>query len=79
MLSSNEAASTGETEGVEIVAVKEGSPAWNAGLQKGDVIISVNRQPVSSLQDVGQALKGKHQGILLNIRRGDGALFITIE
>lgn len=69
----------GEVKGVEIVAVAQGSPAWSAGLRKGDVIVSVNQQPVESPDDVGDALKSSRNGILLNIRRGDGALFITIE
>ncbi len=69
----------GATKGVEVIAVEQGSPAWRVGLRQGDVILSVNRQPVQNPQDVGKALKGNNQGILLNIQRGNGALFITIQ
>ena len=56
-----------------------GSPAWAAGLRKDDVIVSVNRRPVESLADFQKAARGNNRGLLLNIRRGDGALFILIQ
>ncbi len=69
----------GRVEGVEVVDVERGSPAWMAGLRKGDIIVSVNRRPVKTLEDVRRALKKGGKSILLNIRRGDGALFIVIQ
>jgi S1-C subfamily serine protease len=66
-------------KGVEVLEVEEGSPAWTAGLRKGDIIVSVNRQPVESMGDIEGAIKKGGHGILLNIRRGDGALFILIR
>jgi serine protease Do len=42
--------------------VKPGSPADNAGLQRGDVIMEVNRHPVTSAADVAQALAGVPSG-----------------
>jgi len=69
----------GQVKGVEVLDVEEGSPAWMAGLRKGDIIVSVNRQPVESTGDIEAALKKGGHGILLNIRRGEGALFILIR
>ena len=69
----------GQVKGVEVLEVEEGSPAWTAGLRKGDIIVSVNRQPVESMGDIEGAIKKGGHGILLNIRRGDGALFILIR
>ena len=42
--------------------VQPGSPADNAGLQRGDVIMEVNRHPVKSAADVAQALSGVPNG-----------------
>ncbi len=69
----------GKVEGVAVISVKRGSPAARAGIRKGDIIVSVNRQPVKSIADVRRAVKAGKRGILLNIRRGNGALFIVIQ
>ena len=46
-----------------------------------DVIFngSVNRQPVENMGDIEGVIKKGGHGLLLNIRRGDGALFILIR
>jgi serine protease Do len=48
--------------GAVIQNVREGSPADNAGLQRGDIIISVNRKPVASASDVAQQLSSVPAG-----------------
>jgi len=70
----------GEEGGVEILEVEPGSDAWQAGLRKGDVIVSVNRHAVGSLLDLSQVL-GQVGGksLLLNIRRGNGAFFVVMK
>jgi serine protease Do len=45
-----------EIHGAVVGNVQPGSPADNAGLQRGDVILEVNRQPVQSAADAAQAL-----------------------
>jgi serine protease Do len=42
--------------------IQPGSPANNAGLQRGDVIMKVNRRPVKSASEVAQALSGVPSG-----------------
>lgn len=66
--------------GVLIVNVDRG-PAARAGLNRGDVILEVNRKPVSSISDVRKAMadQDKEDPTLLLIRRGSGSLFIVIE
>ena len=69
----------GSVKGVEVIEVRPGSPAAIAGLRPGDIIVSINRQPVESVNDVRRALRAGGPGILLNIRRGNGALFMVIR
>jgi Do/DeqQ family serine protease len=68
-----------QSEGIFVVNIDAGSPAARAGLRKGDVIVSVNRAPVNDLESFKEALKLSSRGILLNVRRGDTALFIIIQ
>jgi len=49
-------------QGAVVEDVKPGSPADNAGLQRGDVIMEVNRHSVKSASDVVQALSGVPSG-----------------
>jgi serine protease Do len=51
-----------DVRGAVIANVEPGSSAENAGLQRGDVILEVNRKPVQSAQDVQQALKSIPNG-----------------
>jgi len=69
----------GKVDGVVILSVKPGSSANSAGLRKGDVITSINRVPVKNLKDLKTAIKEKSSGILLNIRRGNGGLYLLLQ
>lgn len=51
-----------DVHGAVVANVEPGSSAENAGLQRGDVILEVNRKPVQSSQDVQQALKSIPDG-----------------
>jgi serine protease Do len=52
----------GDIHGAVIEQVQPGSSADNAGLQRGDVILQVNRHDVQSASDVKQALAGVPKG-----------------
>ena len=62
-------------EGVLVTSVMPGSPAANAGIQPGDVILQVNKAPVSSVQGVKEEV-AKAKGdkpLLVLFRRADGS------
>lgn len=48
------------------------------GLRPGDIVMSVNRQKISTVEEMKLATKGS-QELLLNIRRGNQAFFIVIK
>ena len=52
----------GPVHGAVVEDVQPGSPADNAGLQRGDVIVEVNRHSVKSASEVAQALSGVPSG-----------------
>ena len=62
-----------------VANVERGSPAWNARLRKGDLILSVNRSPVKTLADLKQLINPSDKQILFNVQRGQTALFILIQ
>lgn len=69
----------GSIEGVVVLEAEPDSPAWRAGLRADDVLVSVNHQRVNQLEDLQAALQRPSGGLLLNIRRGDGALFLLLR
>jgi serine protease Do len=62
-------------EGVLVTAVMPGGPGANAGIQAGDVILQVNRTPVSSVESAkAEADKAdKDKPLLILLRRADGS------
>ena len=67
-------------QGVLVADVTDGGPASRAGVQRGDLIVEVNRKPVATADDVKAAIGKLKDGdiVLLRIRRGDSGLFVTI-
>ncbi len=68
----------GKVDGLLVLEVAPGSYTWRAGLRRGDVITSVNRRMVSNREALEEALKLSGQSLLLNIRRGNRALFVLL-
>ncbi len=68
----------GKVDGLLVLEVTPGSYTWRAGLRKGDIIISVNRQVVTGRAEMEQAVKRSQSSVLLNIRRGNRALFVLL-
>ncbi|MFA7558153.1 MAG: DegQ family serine endoprotease [Hydrogenophaga sp.] len=68
----------GKLKGVAIIEVAPVTPAWRAGLRPGDVITSVNRQPVENLAGLRKAA-GKGRDLLLNIQRRGSAMFLVLR
>jgi len=69
----------GKIEGIHVVNVQRGSPAWRSGLRKGDVITSVNRQIVKNVPAFLKFINGQDVPLLLRILRGNAAAFIVIK
>jgi serine protease Do len=68
------------THGAVITDVLSGSPAEQAGLKPGDVIVEVDRKPVASSDDAVAALGGgQKSGHLLRVRSANGTRFVTVK
>ena len=68
------------SSGLVVADVQAGSPADEAGIAPGDVILEVNRQAVKTVDEVKAAAeKAKNNSVLLLINRGGQTLFVTIQ
>jgi Do/DeqQ family serine protease len=67
-------------EGIQVVDIARGGAAAEAGIKRGDVIVSINRKRVNNVTDyqsiVSQA-KGGRMTIL--VRRGDSSIYFAIK
>ena len=70
---------TDPVSGVAVADIDPRSPAAASGLQKGDIIIGVNRLRINTLGELTKALKNKPDVLALNIQRGDSSLYLVIR
>lgn len=72
-----EEGSRGTLSGIEVMNAS--GKAASAGLRKGDIILSVNKQRVKSINDMKSAIQKNADAILLNIQRDSRGLFLLIQ
>lgn len=70
-----------DTQGVLVSDVEQGSPAFRAGIARGDIITRINRQPVRSPQEASRALGAVPSGgtAFLLVLRGGQEQFFTVR
>jgi serine protease Do len=70
-----------DVTGVVITQVADGSPAEEAGLQAGDIVLQVNRARISSLEEYQNVMSRAQSGdsVLVLIQRGSSKFFAVIR
>lgn len=68
------------TNGVVITDLSDDSPAAQAGLATGDVIMQVNHRPVNTVADFNAAVRAaaSRDSTLLLVKRGQGTQFVVV-
>jgi serine protease Do len=68
------------TQGVVITDVDPDSAASAAGLQQGDIIVQVDRKPVTSVSEFNAAVRAgaSRESTLLLAKRGQGTQFVVV-
>jgi serine protease Do len=56
-----------------------GGPAQRAGIQRGDVLLSVNGEPVESIEQVKSVLEKEPKSVALLVQRGDNKIFVPVN
>ncbi len=66
--------------GVVVTEVEPGSPAENAGIRRGDVIMEADRKPVKDARSLTEqiARKKDNETILLLVQRGQNRMFAAV-
>ncbi|HEV2056233.1 MAG TPA: DegQ family serine endoprotease [Methylomirabilota bacterium] len=68
------------TQGLVVQNVQEGSPAAEAGFERGDVIVEVDKKPIKSVAELRESVDKRAKGkpMLFRIQRQDASLFLTV-
>ena len=69
----------GVINGVVVNEIDQASTAWRGGLRPGDIITSVNRQPVGSAEEFFRLINNVSGPLLLRIVRGNSAAFLVLR
>ncbi|HSL20348.1 MAG TPA: M20/M25/M40 family metallo-hydrolase [Vicinamibacterales bacterium] len=66
--------------GVRAEGITEGSPAANARLQPGDVLLQINDQPIANLKEYASLLRTLKPGqtVTVVVKRGDKELTVSV-
>lgn len=73
--------SLSEEQGVLVKSVKPDSPAAEADIRPGSIIVAVNRKPVKNVDEFAKAIQAaiKEERVLLMIRQGEAIRFVTVH
>lgn len=62
-----------------LLVLEASGPAAHAGIQQGDVILSVNGRPVTTVEGLRSDLAGAGKHVAILIQREDARIFVPIE
>jgi len=68
-----------DEQGVVVTEIEPGGPAHEAGLQRGDVIVEVDRRDVGDVSELEKRLAKAGDKVLMLIRRGDATLYVPVK
>jgi len=64
---------------LQVIEIKTGSPAWRAGIRESDVLYSINQQLIPTFEQALETIKNHQGDMILNIQRGNRALYLVIK
>lgn len=74
-LTGEDSKAVGTQEAVKVFVVVKGTPAWEAGVRDGDVVVAVNGKPFANAKDAMHEVESTKGAVQLKIRRG----IVTME
>ncbi|MGK2888585.1 MAG: serine endoprotease DegQ [Candidatus Malihini olakiniferum] len=67
------------SKGVQVEEVTKDTSAAQVGLQKGDIIIGINRERVENITQLRKILESKPRMLALNVVRGDETIYLLLR
>jgi len=64
---------------LQVIEVEHDSNAWEAGIRKGDILYSINKQLIRNHDEAFEAIEQNQRGMILNIQRGELELYLLIK
>ncbi|MDY7037877.1 MAG: DegQ family serine endoprotease [Thermodesulfobacteriota bacterium] len=70
-----------QKRGLVVVKVEKNSPAGEAGIRQGDLIIEIDQEPMKELEGYGKKIQQFKKGdtVLFLIKRGGNTLYVTLK
>lgn len=70
-----------ETSGLVVVTVGNDTPAAEAGIAPGDILLEVDQVPVKTVEQFNRTISSYKSGdtVLLLVKRGDATLYLTLK
>lgn len=65
--------------GVQVKRVEQGSRAAQAGLVAGDLLVSINRRSVRTMDDLQRELSGSGNQLLIQLQRGRSMFYLVLR
>ena len=68
--------------GLEVQAVSDGSPAMKAGIEEGDILVSVNGSKINKIADLNEAVQdaGKNEKeVTIELKRDEKVVNVTVK
>lgn len=71
---------SGQGQGVVVVDTLRGGAAAEAGIRRGDLIVSINRKRITNATDYERAIHSSRSGNLtILVRRGDASIYFALR
>jgi len=64
---------------LQVIEIEGNSPAWRAGMRENDVLYSINQQLIPTFEQALETIKNHQGDMILNIQRGNRALYLVIK
>jgi Do/DeqQ family serine protease len=64
---------------LQVLEIENDSAAWRAGIRESDVLYSINKELIPTFEQALEIISNNQGGMILNIQRGNRALYLVIK